>query len=75
MLLFACLAVVNCVCKPSTKGLCGVVAVLVYWLVSCKAHRQADFLSSHQPDAGESTRSRSREGLETQRHRSDRSSR
>lgn len=75
MLPLACLAVVIFVCKPSTKGLYGIVAVPVSWLVPSKAHRWANFPSSHQPDAGDSTRSRSREGPETQRHRSDRPSR
>lgn len=46
------------------------------WLLPCKARRRAPLLSlSHQYDASESTRSRSREGPETQRHRGDRSSR
>lgn len=43
MLPFACLAVVNFVCKPSTKGLCGIVAVSVYWL--CLARHTDELIS------------------------------
>lgn len=70
-----CLAVVSCVYKLSTKGLCGAVASSVHWLMSCKARRRAAFPSSRQHDASESPRSRSKEGPETQRHKGDRSSR
>lgn len=72
-----CLATaISCVYKLSMKGLNGAVAASVHWLVSCKAHIWAAFFhSSHQHDASESTRSRSKEGPETQRHKSDRSSR